>query len=54
VALRTKDDAWLDEMTDYHGDMKAKRWIPGHVIDHEIYQRDQMTVLLRLKDASVS
>jgi (2Fe-2S) ferredoxin/uncharacterized damage-inducible protein DinB len=52
-ALHTKDDAWLDEMTDYHGTMKEKRWILGHVIDHEIHHRGQMTVLLRLKDASV-
>jgi (2Fe-2S) ferredoxin len=44
---------WLDEMTDYHGAMKEKRWILGHVIDHEIHHRGQMTVLLRLKDASV-
>jgi (2Fe-2S) ferredoxin/uncharacterized damage-inducible protein DinB len=53
AALRTQDDAWLDEMTDYHGAMKEKRWILGHVIDHEIHHRGQMTVLLRLKDASV-
>ncbi len=52
-ALRTKDDAWLDEMTDYHGTMKEKRWILGHVIDQEVHHRGQMTVLLRLKDASV-
>jgi hypothetical protein len=26
-ALRTQDDVWLDEMTDYHGTVKEKRWI---------------------------
>jgi (2Fe-2S) ferredoxin len=40
-------------MSDYHGQMKENRWIMGHVIDHEIHHRGQMTVLLRLKDASV-
>jgi (2Fe-2S) ferredoxin/uncharacterized damage-inducible protein DinB len=52
-ALGTKDDAWVGEMSDYHGQMKENRWILGHVIDHEIHHRGQMTVLLRLKDASV-
>ena len=37
AAFRTKDDAWLDEMADYHGTVKEKRWILGHVIDHEIH-----------------